>query len=92
MKKLFLLALLTATLVANTTQKGVKALKNGDYERALAYFTTAAKSGDKIAQQNLGVMYKNAMGVKKDEYKAAYWFNAAASQYGENIQVSAIGY
>ena len=91
MNKIILLGLLTSALFAHTaTQDGVKALKNGDYESALAYFTMAANSGDKIAQQNLGVMYKNAVGVKKDNYKAAYWFNAAASHYSSNIQVSSI--
>ncbi len=90
MKKIFFILLLTGILFADTTQDGVKALKNGDYESALAYFTMAANSGDKIAQQNLGVMYKNAVGVKKDNYKAAYWFNAAASHYSSNIQVSSI--
>ena len=90
MKKIFFILLLTGVLFADTMQEGVKALKNGDYESALAYFTMAANSGDKIAQQNLGVMYKNAVGVKKDNYKAAYWFNAAASHYASNIQVSSI--
>ncbi len=92
MKKILLSLCVAGIVSANTTQEGVKALKNGDYKHALEYFTIAAKQGDKIAQQNLGVMYKNAMGVKKDSYKASYWFNAASSEYGEDIYLSAMEY
>ena len=80
MKKLLILSSLATLLFAGNVDEGVVALKNGDYESALAHFTYAANSGDKIAQQNLGVMYQNGMGVSQDNIKASYWFNRATKE------------
>ena len=82
MKKLLLLSVLSVLLYAGNNEDGLRALKSGDYESAMAYFTMAANSGDMIAMQNLGVMYQNGMGVKKDSYKATLWFNKAADLQG----------
>lgn len=80
------LSVLTTALFANNVEDGVDALKKGDYESALANFIYAANSGDKIAQQNLGVMYHSGFGVTKNRDKAAYWFNMAKedNQHGVN--------
>lgn len=75
MKKIVILCAFVSLLLANNTKDGVLALKNGDYESAIANFTYAANSGDKIAQQNLGVMYHGGIGVAQDREKATYWFN-----------------
>ena len=42
--------------------------------------TTAAESGDAVAQYNLGRFYFYGNGVPKDEREAAKWFHMAASQ------------
>ena len=89
MKKIVVLCTLAGLLYANDADEGVKALKNGDYESAMASFTNGANNGDKVSQQNLGVMYKNGLGVKKDHYKASYWFNKAQRE-SESIRVSTI--
>jgi len=80
MKKLVILCSLCGVLFASNVHDGVAALKTGDYESAMANFTYAANSGDKIAMQNLGVMYHGGIGVAQDRVKAAYWFNMAANE------------
>ncbi len=71
------------TMYANSTKDGVIALKKGDYESAMSNFMTAANAGDKVAQQNLGVMYNNGIGVRKDKEKATYWFKMATQMHGQ---------
>lgn len=78
MKKLMMLCMLSSMLFASNVHDGVAALKDGDYESAMANFTYAANSGDKIAQQNLGVMYHSGIGIAQDREKAAHWFNIAS--------------
>ncbi len=80
MKKVLLACLCATYLLANSnTHEGVVALKNGDYESAMANFVYAANSGDMIAQQNLGVMYHEGIGVPKNRQQASYWFNQSHS-------------
>ncbi len=78
MKKIIMITLLGSVLFANNVDEGVKALKSGDYDSAVANFLFAAKQGDVIAQENLGVMYNTGLGVKQNKKTAAYWFNVAA--------------
>ena len=89
MKKIIMLGLLSVHLFGNSLSNGVTALKNGDYTSAMESFMILAESGNVIAQQNLGVMYKNGLGVKKDNYKAAYWFTRASDK-DEYVRVSTI--
>ena len=42
--------------------------------------TKAADQGDASAQYNLGVMYAEGQGVRKDDVEAAKWFRKAADQ------------
>ena len=39
-----------------------------------------AEQGDAEAQYNLGVMYREGMGVTEDDVQAIYWFTKAAEQ------------
>ncbi len=84
MKKIVILCFLAGVLFANNTQDGVDALRSGDYESAIANFIYAANCGDKIAQQNLGVMYHGGIGVRQDRVKAARWFNMATQERGQH--------
>lgn len=77
MKKFLLFILLSVSLYAGNNEDGLSALKQGDYESAMANFIFAANGGDTIAMQNLGVMYHEGIGVPQDREKAAYWFNKA---------------
>jgi TPR repeat protein len=83
MRFFLLLSVFSGILVAGNVEEGVISLKNGDYESAMANFIYAANSGDKIAQQNLGVMYYAGLGVPIDRKQAAYWFNKASSYNDE---------
>ena len=47
---------------------------------------TKAKSGDVIAQNNLGVSYYIGQGVAKDYVEAVNWFRKAAGQNNANSQ------
>ena len=83
MKKVILLCGLSLCLSAGELQDAVKALKIGHYKEALVKFELLAMDGNQIAQQNLGVMYNQGLGVKKDEMKAAYWFNVATDEVSD---------
>jgi len=87
MRKLVFLCMLSGVLFAHDVDYAVVALKNSQFESALSNLLYAANQGDKIAQQNLGVIYNNGIGVAKDKVKAAHWFNKASGQ-GDVIMAS----
>lgn len=49
-----------------------------DYAEAARWYRKAAEQGNVDAQNNLGWMYINGYGVKKDEKEAKIWFEKAA--------------
>jgi len=51
---------------------------DGEYERAFEYFTKAADFGDVEAQFNLSLMYREGLGVEKDEKMELYYEEEAA--------------
>ena len=59
---------------SNELEKGMFALEMEDYERALYYLSFEAAQGNPTAQYNLGLMYKNGIGVEKDFNEALGWF------------------
>ena len=59
-------------------ETGVAAFKAGSYGAALGAFRAAAAGGDVRAQYNLGIMFDNGYGVRKDYMVAADWYRAAA--------------
>ena len=59
---------------ANEFEKGMFALEMEDYERAVYYLSFEAVQGNPRAQYNLGLMYKNGIGVEKDFNEALGWF------------------
>ncbi len=60
-----------------------KDLGNKDYERAVASCTSAAETGDASAQINLGMMYNEGLGVKKNFHKSMSLYRDAAAQGSE---------
>lgn len=48
-----------------------------DYKRAFDYYSMAAAQGDNVAINNLGSLYYNGVGTKKNPYKAATLFTKA---------------
>ena len=51
---------------ANEFEKGMFALEMEDYERAVYFLSFDLVQGNPRAQHNLGLLYKNGIGVKKD--------------------------
>lgn len=61
-------------------QRGMEAIKQGDYATALHEFRILAERGDAIAQYNLGTMYALGQGTETNYVLAASWFLRAAEQ------------
>jgi TPR repeat protein len=57
---------------------GKKRYHQGDYDKAFAYFTTAAELGDAGAHYNLSCLYRDSEGVEKDMKKQVYHLEEAA--------------
>jgi TPR repeat protein len=47
---------------------------------AAAWYRSAAEQGDASAQNNLGVMYANGVGVERDDVQAVDWYGARPSR------------
>jgi TPR repeat protein len=61
-------------------QKGLSHLQLQEYEKAYRTWLKLAENGDAQAQFDLGVMFHNGLGLEKDNERALYWFDKAASQ------------
>ena len=86
MKRLFILPVLFLTLLVGNPafsadfQKGLDALKKGDYATVLREWTPLAEQGHAHAQAVLGVMYGEGKGVPQDYETAVKWHTLAAEQ------------
>ena len=58
--------------------------------RTFLHYQRAAQQGDTTAQNNIGVMYANGIGVDKDHEEAINWFSQAAQQ-GDTTAQNSIG-
>jgi TPR repeat protein len=85
---LFLFASLPVS--AQTLQDGVTAYERGDYENALAIFTSLSEEGDATAQTKLGWMYAYGRVIPLDLAEALRWFRLAADQ-GDASAYSSLG-
>ena len=59
---------------------GLKAYDQMKYEDAFLIFSYLAEQGNRDAQCQLGLMYKNGEGVSPDRAKATRWLRSAAEQ------------
>ena len=57
--------------------KGLAALRSGDYATALREFETLSEQGHANAQFNLGMMYTLGRGVAQDDKTAVKWYRRA---------------
>ena len=82
MKKLLaaIMLMTTNTVWAGDYEDGVAAFERKDYATAVEKFTSAAEQGDASAQNTLGVMYDQGLGVSQDYAEAARWYMLAAEQ------------
>jgi TPR repeat protein len=60
--------------------KGRDAIFRKDYKQALQLSAGAAERGNAQAQNNMGILYMNGLGVEQDYTQAMRWFNKAANQ------------
>ncbi len=70
----------TGILRADAYLRGFQALEQRDYKTALYYLSLFAANGDAKAQYNLGVMYREGLGVKKDDVQSLIHFVEAAER------------
>ena len=60
--------------------EGFAAYQNKDFATALREWEPLAAQGDASAQNNLGAMYANGLGVAQDYKEAVKWYRLAADQ------------
>ncbi len=75
----FVLLCLTAPAQADFME-GWRAYQRGDFPVALQHWTRLAEKGDPVAQYNVGVMYDEGTGVRRDASKIVLWWRKAANQ------------
>jgi TPR repeat protein len=59
---------------------GAQAMARGDYVRAVKELTVAAKAGDRQAQYDLGLAYRDGKGTGRDLNQAYKWIRQAADK------------
>src|SRR5581483_5732268 len=62
------------------TASGLAAFKQKDYAKAYKEWKTAADAGQAEAQFDLGVLYAQGLGVRRDLTEATKWYKKAANQ------------
>jgi hypothetical protein len=72
--------LLAAMPAFADTAAGMAAFKNKDYQRAYREWKAAADAGQAEAQFDVGVLYAQGLGVRRDLTEAAYWYRKSAEQ------------
>ena len=65
-----------------------QAFEAGDYDTAFKQFIPLAESGDRVAQNYLGVHYYLGLGVKQDWRRAFHWYEKAAKQGEPGAQLN----
>jgi uncharacterized protein len=74
------LILYAGSASASDFQDALAAVDRHDYATALRLWRPIAEQGDAPAQYNLGVLYRNGLGVKRDYNEAIKWYGLAAHQ------------
>src|SRR5258708_9177052 len=80
----------TPAAMAAIVGEGLKAARQGEYDRAVDEFQPLAEAGDPRAQFFLGLCYQQGKGVPMNPSRAASWFDKAATAGNAGAQ-SALG-
>ncbi len=72
--------LLSAIPLLADTAAGVAAFKEKDYQKAYQEWKAAAEKGNAEAQFDLGLLYAQGLGVRRDLTEAAKWYQKSADQ------------
>lgn len=70
--------------------QGLYYYENGDFENAISYFTKSAKTGNKMAMNNLGYIYISDDSGQKNTREAINWFEKS-SALGDAVAMYNIG-
>jgi uncharacterized protein len=65
---------------ADQLEDGTAAMKNGDYKSAYQLLYPLAMEGNATAQDCIGTMLSEGLGVGKDEIQAVSWYQKSADQ------------
>jgi TPR repeat protein len=84
--QLGIVLLLSAVPVFADTAAGLAAFKNKDYATAFKEWKAAADHGQAEAQFDLGVLYAQGKGVRRDLTEASKWYRLAADQGNAEAQ------
>jgi len=85
----FLCLCLTTSTYAGPLEDGHDAYDAKHYQQAFSLWEPLAKQGNADAQYNLGLLYMNGLGVKKDDRMALMWFTRAGQQGLADAQYNA---
>jgi uncharacterized protein len=77
---LLMLMAITGAAIAGPREDALAAFDRGDFATALRLWNSLADSGDAEAQNNLGVMYRDGLGVKQSDEEAHRLFGLAAAK------------
>ena len=86
--------LLTAGISApawGDIEKARDLMESGHFEKAMAEFEPAARSGNADAEELIGVMYAMGLGVERDDERAFEWY-LRASMKGHPGAQSGVGW
>jgi TPR repeat protein len=83
--KMFLFFIMLAVIFpiaayAGQLEDGTAAMDSGDYQTAYKLLYPLAEQGDPAAQDCIGAMYCEGLGVEKDEAVAVSWYEKSADQ------------
>jgi uncharacterized protein len=82
--------LVSAVAARADTASGMQAFRNKDYQTAYREWKAAAEGGHAEAQFDLGLLYAQGLGIKRDLAEAAAWYRKAAEQ-GNSAAEFALG-
>ena len=74
---MLLVLIVSVSLFAGNFEKGLEAYDRADYQTALKLWKMEAEQGNANAQYNLGFLYDNGQGVKKDFVSAVKYLERA---------------
>jgi hypothetical protein len=78
----------STVVFAGPLEDGQAAYNRGDYATALKLFRPLAEQGNADAQNNLGWLYEQGSGVKRDFKEAMKWYRSAAEQGSARAEYS----
>jgi hypothetical protein len=71
---------MAAVCAAATLDDAASALRQGDAATALSIYAPLADGGDVVAQNALGVLYRDGLGTERNDAEAVRWFRKSAAQ------------